>query len=105
MLFKKPMNLIFKKSDGTIISMVSSGIKADVLYQDYSLDFLNDLGEMTIDGSEIVNLQNHKVIDGVITEVPEIPLLPIVSNEELKDEIEDLKQIIDIMLGGIDDGI
>ena len=66
--------------------------------------------DIYIDAEE---LEKYKIVDGMIVEKTEEELHPpieepdisIITNEELKNEIEELKQIIDIMLGGIDDGI
>ena len=70
-------------------------------------EFKNNLKELKINYEIPMNLSEYKVVDGELVEkeieIIEKPTAP--SNVELQNEIEELKGVIDIMLGGIDGGI
>jgi hypothetical protein len=96
------MSYIIYEDNGDILKIVET-FNIELYMELNNLKEFNYL-ETDLDVSEG---KNYKIVNGKVIEKPyeEEIIEPIVSNSDLKKEIEELKEIIDIMLGGIDDGL
>lgn len=109
-------------SSGRILGEIPSDQDPDVFFEYYSTEDRKDIGVLRTDlySSEI---PNYKVVDGNMvkysdSELDEISLYgrvltveqregmenqtPPKTNVELKKDVEDLREILDIMLGGVE---
>ncbi|HZK00326.1 MAG TPA: hypothetical protein VFC79_09970 [Tissierellaceae bacterium] len=99
--------LIYDKTTKRVLMYLNENQIFDIYFQHYSQDFRDNLGMYDIDKQDVpINYTDYKIINGELVEDIEIkePIEQI-SNKELQERIVELENIIDVILGGIEDGI
>lgn len=100
--------IIYDKTTGEILVKTETYQFIENLFVNESQEFKNNLGEIEINNPPN-NIRLYKVVDGELIEKEREPIEPehnpTPTNKELQKEINELKQVIDILIGGAEDGI
>ena len=93
--------LVYFKNSGECIGVFSGNIDLEQIYYNLSEEYRSNLGKIIVDYP--VEYRNILVVDGEIVEKEYNTPTP--QTNPLEERIKELEDIIDIMLGGIEDGI
>lgn len=95
------MKIVYFKDSGKIQRVMDITNQMDMVFYHYSEEYKNNL-DYIIDVAPS-DIENYVIVDGELVFEKFIPSEP--EPNPLETRIKELEQTIDVMLGGIDDGI